>query len=179
MFDNQLISLIINTIIAQEAELGINGLPIYQAFQPTQQGVDKETSLYLYKIRDEKYGFATIANFWDEQQNKMIHTEEQRYQTTFQFSCLSIQNPENVNQKTASDILNLIVYILQNNKTIDIFKNNGIGILRINDIKNTYFLDDFNRYEAIPSFEFSVMHKQTIISNTNKIEFNEINIISI
>jgi hypothetical protein len=166
MLDNQLIALVISTITAQEAAAGIPGTPIAQAFQPTQQGVNTIPTAYIYKIGDRRYGSLRRSDCWNTETSQMVHTEEQQYETTFQLSTLATQNPATPTQYTASDICNLCAAILQSSVTIQTFEANNVGIERVTDVRNPYFLDDRQRNEACPSFDFVLTHKQIITSTS-------------
>lgn len=179
MFDNQLIALTISTIIAQESIAGISGTPIKQAFQPTQQGVNTQPTAYMYKIGDRRRGYPFRSDEWDVDNEVMIHTEKQAYETTFQISALSTQNPSTPNQYTASDILNLIAYILQSQATVTALEAQEVGILHVGDVRNPYFLDDRQRFEASPSFDFTLTHYQTIISTVPILVTEEFQILSV
>ena len=133
MLDKPLITLIRNALIAGEAVANIAGLPIKQAFQPTQQGVNSEPTAYIFKISDKRYGFPYKADVWDANNQIMVHTELQQYETTFQISALSTQDPSDLTSYTASDILNSIAYILQSDTTIKTLQASDVGILRIMD----------------------------------------------
>lgn len=99
-----------------------------------------------------------------------VHTEVQQYETTFQMSSLAVQDPSNANQRTAADLLNYAAYALQNQDFIAAIEEEGVGILRITDVRNPYFMDDRDRFEASPSFDFVLTHKQIIVSQTPIIE---------
>ena len=164
MFDNPLITLLISTIIAGEPVAGIPNTPLAQAFQPTQQGVNTGPTAYLYKIYDVALGSPQRSDVWNQTSETIVHTETQEYETTFQISALSTQDPNNQNQLTASDILNLIRSILQSTSTIAALAAQGVGMLRVHDIRNTPFVDDRGRNEYSPSLDFTVQHKQIITS---------------
>lgn len=181
MFDNQLIALVRQIILDQEVDANIPGTPVKQAFQPTQQGVNTGPTSYFYKIGDKRIGLPQRSDVWrpDDPNNPqgdglMIHTEIQEYQTTFQISVLSTQDPTNISQLTASDIVNLVCYIMQSQKTVIALAAAGVGILNVSDVRNPYFLDDRQRNEANPSFDFILTHKQTVsyFENIMDAEFN-------
>lgn len=174
MLDNQLIALIISTIIGQEAIADIAGTPIKQAFQPTNQGVNTQPTAYLHKVGDRRYGFRQTQDVWDAINSVMVHQETQQYETTFQISTLATQNPADTSQYTASDILNLIAYILQSAKTVAILQAQGVGILRVSDVRNPYFTDDRDRFEASPSMDFTLTHKQVITSTVPSVTRTEL-----
>lgn len=176
MFDNQLIALVIATLVSQEQTAGIPGTPVKQAFQPTRQGVNTQPTAYLYKIGDRRYGFTHRSDCWDSTAKLMVHTETQQYETTFQMSALATQNPMTPTQYTASDILNLCAAILQSSATIQTFESRGVGIERVTDVRNPYFLDDREQNEACPSFDFVVTHKQILTATTPIITSTIINI---
>lgn len=184
MKDNPLIELIIKTVLDQEQAAGIPQMPLQQAFQPTQQGVPSEKSAFLFKIGDVRYGYPLRSERYvppeeGEEAGKIIHTEVQAYETTFQFSALSVQKPENIDQMTASDLCNLFAHILQSDAVLEVFRENGIGILRVRAVQNPYFGDDRARNEANPSFEFTITHKQIVESTTPVIQSTELQILTV
>lgn len=166
MFDNQLITLIIATIISGESTAGIPETPIKQAFQPTQQGVNTQPTAYLYKLFDELVGTPYSADIWDTDSETLVHTQLQQYATHFQINALSTQDPKTPMQYTASDILNLIASILQSDATIATLQAQGIGIQKIKVAQNPAFTDDRDRNEYAPYLEFILTHKQIITSTT-------------
>ncbi len=198
MLDNPLIALLISTIIAGEAVAGISGTPIKQAFQPTNQGVNSGPTAYLHKIGDVALGSPWRGDEWaglgysDENGNfltnenydyltvenstVMAHTEVQQYETPFQISTLSTQDPTNLSQYTASDILNLIRSILQSTVTIDALNDNDVGILRIDMVRNPAFIDDRDRNEYSPSLDFTITHKQIVASTSNVVNTFELTV---
>lgn len=179
MLDNQIIALVISTVIGQEAIAGITGTPIKQAFQPSQQGANTKPTAYLHKIGDKRYGYPRKNDVWDSENEEMVHQETQQYETTFQVSAWAIQDPKTPSNYTASDILNLIAYILQSSETIAIFEAQGVGIERVTSVRNVYFTDDRGRFEASPSFDFVITHKQLITSTVPKLETTELNVLTI
>lgn len=170
MLDNALFALLIATIKGQLATANLPAnLPIVQAFQPTQQGVNTQATAYLYKIGDHRLGTPYRTDAWDVVNGVMMHTELQDYETTFQISALVTQDPLTPTQLTASDVLNQIAYILQSSKTIAALAAQSVGMLRVEEVRNPYFTDDRGRNEASPSFDFVVQHKQIVMSQSDPI----------
>lgn len=179
MQDNTLIALVISTLIAGEAAAGIPGTPIAQAFQPTMEGTNSVPTAYLHKIGDRRYGFLARNDVWNQTSSTLVHTEDQKYETTFQLSFLATQNPTTPTQLTASDFLNLCAAILQSDVAIATFQAAGAGIERITDVRNAYFTDDRQQYEALPSFDFIMVHDQIITTTTPVLESVEIDVYAI
>jgi hypothetical protein len=107
------------------------------------------------------------------------YTETQQYISTFQMSALATQDPSNVESLTASDILNYGVYVMQTGSTIASFEAQGVGILNIAQVRNPYFSDDRVRYEASPSCDFRLTHKQIVTSVIPVILSDELQVLSV
>jgi hypothetical protein len=179
MLDNALFSLIISTIQIQEVIAGIPNVPIKQAFQPTNVGANSAPTAYLYKIGDHRFGWPQKLDVWDEGIETMVHTETQNYETTFQMSFLATQDPSTPDKYTASDYLNSIAYILQSDTSIDTFTTQGVGVKRIENIRNIYFMNDKSRMQAAPSFDFVMAHQQIITSSAPIVNTTEIDILTV
>lgn len=175
MRDNELIRVFLPIIRNGLEDAGFINVGVQSAYQPTMQSINTNPTVFFYKIGDHRYGFVRRDDKWDADLQEMIHTEEQWYETTFQVSALVIAQPT-APSYTASDLVNETAAILQSSVALNTFKANNMGILRITDIRNPYFTDDRDRYEASPSFDFILTHSQTRISTTPVISSYEFNI---
>ena len=179
MKDNELIAAIRAAIIAGEPIVGLKGIDVVQAYQPTQQGVARQPTIYLFKIGDHRYGSLGRTDIWDEPDSEEIHTETQYYLTTFQISALATQDPSDLAKPTASDIVNGVAAIMQNSTTIQNLQDQDIGLLRVADVRNPYFIDDRGRFEASPSFDIDVVHKQIVTTEIPVLQSEELQIIAV
>lgn len=164
MTDNQFIQLFLPIIQAGLIADGFIDVITKQSNQPTQQGINSSPTVYFFKIFNKRYGFLGRYAQWEEKSSQMVHTESQYYETTFQVSALVRQFPITPNQYTASDLVNEVASIIQSDNTINILNNSGVGILRVTDISNPYFIDDKDQFEASPSFDF-VLTSQSFRTN--------------
>lgn len=165
MLDNDLIKLFLPILNTGLVDAGFSSVKVKQSNQPTQQGVNSLPTIYFFKVGDRRFGNLKFNDAWDSDSETMIHTEIQMYETTFQFSCLAIQNPSNTNLYTASDLINLVCAILQSESTRLTLINSGVGLLRVSEIRNPYFTDDRDMFEAVSSFDIIFSHPQTRISS--------------
>ena len=108
-----------------------------------------------------------------------VYTETQQYITSFQMSSLATQDPANTESLTASDILNYGISVLQSGNTIAALEAQGVGILNISQIRNPYFSDDRQRYEASPNADFRLTHKQIVTTVVPVVTSDEIQILSV
>lgn len=147
---------------------------VLQAYQPTTQGTPKAPSVYFYKKPDHRYGNPKWENVWDPELEIMVHREIQAIETTFNFSALVIEDPENISY-TATDLLESVAAILQSEAAITSMVSQGVSLYRITEIRNPYFTDDFERFESMPSFDVTFTHSNTITSTVGEIDANSIN----
>lgn len=166
--DNQIIQIFLpiinNALIAD----GFPEVIVKQANQPTQQGIDTPPTVYFFKVANKRYGWLGRDDVWDGMSSTMVHTETQYIESTWQLTALVLQSPATPNQYTASDLINEVASIMQSDNTRTILNNSGIGILRITDIRNPYFVDDRDNFEASPSFDF-VLTYENIRTSVNPI----------
>lgn len=178
-------------------------IPIKQAYQPTRQGVNTVPTIYLYKLFDERIGSPRRRSRWagaelvtedldgivtedgrpittdGGQFGEMGYEEMQQYATHFQLSALATQDPANVESLTASDILNYATAAIQGSAFMDALRAADVGVLRVGQIRNPYFVDDRDRFEASPSFDFILTHKQVIVATAPVVETIETQIIRV
>lgn len=178
MTDNELIALLIGILrdafTAQSLDVKVR-----QANQPRQQGTPTQRTVLLNKIHNKRFGYLSRNDEYIEIDQVMRHTEKQWFETTFQITTLAIQNPTTIDEPTASDLANNVAQILQTDKTLAILRAANVGIYRIMDVRNPYFLDDKERFEASPSFDFITTHEQIYISETPVLQSTEFQIIEV
>lgn len=165
MTDNQLIEIFLPIITSGLTADGFTGVSVVQFDQPTQQGINTTPTVYFQKLYDHRYGYLRREDLWNEINNNYDHTETQQYETTFQIEALVLQNPSSISY-TASDLVNEVSAIMQRDSTVRILSALEIGILRITDVSNKFFKDDRDQFEASPSFDFTLTHKQVRVSTT-------------
>lgn len=171
MTDNEIAAVIVSqldTLMAADPVLGtLAGLTAAQNFQPRQQGAADTPIVYFIKISDRRVGSPTVKDtFVDpvppDPVGTMRHTESQVYASTFQFMALMPQDPANTALPTASDVLNVVAGIIASDANRAAFLAAGLGILRVADVRNPYFTDDQDRFEASPSFDVVLTHKRVL-----------------
>lgn len=183
MLENELFKEIFAVLNAGLIARGFPDIIAAQNYQPTNQGIPSKSALYVFKIGpDKRIGHVERKDEWVFADPPTIptafmrHTETQWYETDFQISATAIQNPKSTTPLTATDIANMAAGIMQSDVTLNALREKGIGILRIRDISNPFFMDDKNRFESNPSFDFTLTHEQVIISSVPIVETTEFQI---
>ena len=157
--DNSLIQIFLPIINDGLVADGFMDITVKQANQPTQQGIQSNPAVYFYKAGMKRYGFLGRNSEWNADSSEMDHIESQYYESTWRVQALVLQNPATPNQYTASDLADEVASIMQSDNTRDILNTSGIGILRVTDIVNPYFVDDRDNFEAVPSFDFVLVYE--------------------
>ena len=151
-------------------------ITIRQSYQPNQQGAETGAALYFSKIGDKRIGNPKRSSIWDDVAGKFDYTDMQRVETTFQITALVKQTATTVQtQKTASDYLNMASVIMNGMEFIRALQNAGVGILRVTNIRNPYFKNDKDQFEASPSFDFTVIYNRELARFAEPIQTIEFN----
>ena len=175
--DNQIIQIFLPIIQNGLITDGFTGVTVKQSNQPTQQGVPVTPCVFFFKVSNKRFGFLGRYDKWVI--NELKHHEVQYMEITFQISALVLQYPITPNQYTASDLVNEVASIIQSDNTRVILNNNEIGILRVTDISNPYFVDDRDQFEASPSFDFTLVYKDDRVSTSAIISEYDANFLTI
>jgi hypothetical protein len=77
----------------------------------------------------------------------------QQYETTLQFMGIWRHGA-----LEAADILNRAAAVLQSDLGLDTLRAAGLGVQRVTTIRNPPLNDDFDEYEAAPTFDCVVTH---------------------
>jgi hypothetical protein len=168
MTDNQLGILIRQTMIALLAQQGISDLPVIVAFQPTTQGRD-ERGLYINAMPSRRYGWQERADVYDEVSGDQIHTEGQWHEQTFQVQGFTPANINDLNELRAKDLTEISAMLIASQPFLQALTAENVGLQRITEVRNPFFVNDEGNFEANPSFDFTVTHKRTIIQTTPSI----------
>lgn len=174
MNDNQVIQILYSVLREGLDRYGFPLVALKQSNQPAQQGVNRLPTIYFFKVSDKRYGFLKSEDKWDRVTQVMSHIESQTYESIFQLSALSIQDPEEINSVTASDLVSYAASILQSDLVVQALLARKIGILRITDIRNPYFKDDRDQFEASPSFDFTLVYDRTRVTASQVIDSYEV-----
>lgn len=166
MNDLALIALVKSIIVAGLTANTLGDIEVAQSFQPTQQGANLGRTVYLHKISDNRYGFPLRKDEWDASASKMMHTETIQMETGFQISARVLADPADITALTASDICNIVAQIIQSDIALATFKAQNVGIYRVTAFRQIYVENDFERNEVEPSFDFTLTHKRTMVSES-------------
>lgn len=161
MLDNELIQIFLPIIKTELISRGYPDVVVKQSYQPTLQGAETAPTIYFFKIDDYVYGSPKVSALYTEGnpplRNRQILT--QWYETRFQFSAWVKQNPENISY-TASDLVNAVCAILQDNYVVYQLLQFNVSVLRVTNIRNPLFKNDSDVYEASPSFDITFTQQQ-------------------
>lgn len=179
LYDNDVIAAIISRL-----EDGLAAWPwanfstpftvgVQQKQQPTQQGREDEPTVFIEKLFDKAHGFAKVTYTPHPTDTNLSNEEElQVYTATYQLCATCTQDPRNTYRPTASDLCDIARMILQRRSSIRHFQELGINLLRVPEVRNSYFTNEQDRQEAMPSFDLTVSYtRKTPFAEVGRIEY--------
>lgn len=173
MTDNEVIAKIIELLNAKFAiwpyPVGYGPVEVQQKQQPTKQGIPSAPAIFVEKLFDHRYGWVAVLQEETSDPTKLLETENQLYNTTFQISALALQDPSRIDLPTASDLCSDACAILQSRYALQEFTAAKIAVFRVSDVQNNYVTDDQDRQEAEPSFDIVLSYTRTIATPIDKI----------
>lgn len=173
MNDNAFLALIIPTLTTGLVGAGIPGVKVKQSYQPTQQGAESGPTAYVHKVGDVRRGAAEVVERWNEDASAIVRTETQALETTWQVDARVPQDPTNETARTPADVVNAAAMVMQSRAMREFLTANGLGILRIPDVRNPYNTDDSDRFAAAPSFDFTITHQLVLTTTVPVVETTE------
>lgn len=162
MNDNNLAILVRAQLIAGLARHGYPKLPVVANYQPTTEGRLTEAAIYFHPLADARYGWQHRTRKYNPLEGRITTTEGQWVTSSFQIYALAPQDPTNLTLPTAKDLVNLAALICNGEKFIIGMRNAGVGVQRVTQIRNPFFVNDRGEFESSPSFDIIISHKRSI-----------------
>ena len=177
MNDKQLAALFMAELAPRiRAQPGLANVGLTRKFQPRMQGANTAPTVYFYKLPDHNHGWPKREDKYNAGGGLFQQTQRQLVESVFQFSAWIPQNPADAAGLSESDVLSVVSAIMQSDAILDAFRAAGVGIQRVADIRNPYFVDERDRFEAEPSFDITLSHYRTLASTLPAVDTYEANI---
>lgn len=141
---------------------------VQQGYQPTQQGVQTTAQVSLSPITGRRYG--SPMNQSALVGEDMKQTQGYWLERTYQVNALSIQDPTDIDAPTPFDILAAVAETLQSESTRAAMMAEGIGILRVQDMRPPFIVDDRDRNESVPNFDFTITYFNSRTTNAAPVD---------
>lgn len=161
--DNEIMAVLFRVIREGLAAWGVDA-EVQQSYQPTEQGAPLKATVLLHSIDSKRYGFPEDVSYFDELTSEMIKRESYWLERTYQVDALALQNPADPDALTAFDYVDRVAAIMQTGTVIEKLRAESIGILRVQPLRIGYVVDDQDRNEQVPSFDFTITYQQIILS---------------
>lgn len=130
------------------------GATVVRSYQPKTAGTPSAAILTYFKVIDKRIGQARWVDTLDVGGGTFMHQEVQRFETTFQIGTLNTEaNP---------DLINTAAMQLASEAAQDYFRALDIGRLRISEVRNPYFSNDKEQFQASPSFDLVLVYNRAI-----------------
>ncbi|UNY40196.1 hypothetical protein KLEP174_gp14 [Pseudomonas phage vB_PcuM_ KLEP17-4] len=174
MNDNQLTALIRTQLLAGLSRLSLTS-EVLGNQQPTTQGRTTVATLYFSAINEQRYGWQYSRTEFLPLTETLEREEAQWVRTTYQVTALAPQDPSDLTIPTPKDLLRSASLIINGQSFVQAMTAQGVGIERVTELRNPYFVNDQGQFEASPSFDFTVTRKEAIIQEQPAFESVECN----
>lgn len=180
MLDNELFAAITTVLEPRlQAKFGPDYI-IQSKNQIEQAGTPSTPTVFFEKLFDKRVGFVRhdtlIFEPYVNPYDPIPTNDVQLYETTIQFSGLAIQDPQTPDEPTASDLVNYVAMLLGADIIRLALRDMGANIERSTQVRNPYFTDDFERFEAHPSFDIVFQHQRELALDVPPISATELKI---
>ena len=184
MTENDLYALVLATIDTGLKSFGLGlSVAVRQSQQPRVQGTPSGAAVLLSNVSSRRYGFLRREDQWfpDADPPVMVHTETQAMQVKLQCNALSpIPSPPALKPRyTAGDLVAYAAAVLQSDAGREQLQAGGVGIERITDIRQPYFKDERDQFEASPSFDFTLDFNWSLSVTSPIIDATELRIVRV
>lgn len=147
----------------------ITGLKVKASDSPQTTGADDGPTLYLTFTGHRRYGWVKREAIPDPDADVgMVRRETQQYETTMQATGLHRQGVTRT-APTAQDVANFAAAVVQSDAWMDLLRAQGVGVLRVTEVRAPYFVNGEGEFEASPSFDFVLTHEQVTLTKVPEI----------
>lgn len=185
MRETQLMVLVRSTLLAGLADIGApyDATTVQQRYQPGTTGMKSGANIGLMMVTSNRVGvmkrkeLQPVAPATD-----FVHQEIQWWESTMQVSALCRLNPKDPNYldlPTAMDVAKAASDILQGDKGLAALAAQGVRPLRVTSVRQLHFVNDSDQYEANPSFDITLSHRQTVSATTPPVSTYEPRVVKV
>ncbi len=177
MLENTLYSLIRATLLAGLAARGgaYTAVIVRPIYQPLTVGTPSTPQITMQNILPgRRYGALRRAEVLPvSPATDFTHRETQWWETTLQIGATARRNPtapDFLTLPSAVDICKVASDILQGDTGLAALAVQRVRPLRITDVRNVQFVNESDQYEAMPSFDITLVYPQVVDSTTPPVE---------
>lgn len=161
MTANETLAILISAVSTIMAQTGMP-VDVQAAFQPTNQGTQVAPFIAIHYVSSRRYGFPQVVETYNASTTSFDRVESYILEETYQFTAYAMADPANTTPPTAYDYAKRAAAVLQSAQLRGILLKYGIGFQRVTDIRTPFFIDDRERQEMSPSFDFTITREETV-----------------
>lgn len=164
MIDSELLAFVgqIITAAVTNGSTVIGAVDVVQKDSPTQQGANSAPTAYFEKAYEIGRGAPIVKTVYDNETKVMTEKTTQLTETYIQISALAWQDPTASVVVTAGDIVQYINSYLRAPSVRAVFLASGLNVLKVAEVRNPWFENDRNQFEAMPNFDLTITHEKSI-----------------
>jgi hypothetical protein len=170
MLEQSLFTLVRSTLVAGLTARGSGyaGIAVRQVYQPSTIGTPAAPQITMQTIGNRRYGAPrrdALQPVDPDRTADMVNRLTQWWETTIQIGATARRNPTDPDFLTlpsANDICKAASDILQQDTGLAALAVQRVRPLRITDVRNVQFVNESDQYEAMPSFDLTLVYPQVL-----------------
>jgi len=157
--ENQIWQDMVAAVNAGLADNSVTGFEVRQSSQPIKVTIGQPT-IWIERVSSKRYGAQITRPIIS---GGLLFEQSVYYQEIiFQVSAIKKRLPANtVSTQTAGDVLNILVTYFNGPEGIATLAGKSFSALLISEVREPVATLDSDLYEKTPSFDITVIHKQT------------------
>lgn len=162
MTSNEAFALILSTLSTLMSQQGY-AISVQASYQPTQQGTQNGPFIAVNYISSRRYGYPQVTEKINAETGTIDRVESYWLEEVFQIGAYAIPSPTDIASPTAYTYAARAAAVLQSQQARNILLKQGVGFIRISEIRMPFFEDERGRNELTPSFDFTVSRQEQLI----------------
>lgn len=164
MNDNALFTVVRDTLTRGLTARNFTAFNVWQNYQPEQQAMSDQPTLYIYKTSDTRYGYPGRREEYDRDAQVMRRIDTEIMIATFQITAALIYETENPEATTPADLLKAAASVANSPEFQTAIQASGANVVRIGQLTNRTTSTDYAGFDQQPYFEIEINHTDIFIT---------------
>lgn len=175
MTENEMIITVRQALIDGLAMYGKN-YAVEQNYQPQQVGTNRDPTVYLTYVNDVPAGTAAVSQETNSDTGALEQIERQLMFTRLSFAATVDTEDTDPYALTVVDVIRMARFAVQSRAFVKRMAAQGVGVLRVEEIKSIPVLSDSPGYEKRPVFDIILQHSNELrypVGEVTKFEYRQ------
>lgn len=136
------------------------GVQVQRVYRQPTQSAATGPLVTLFRVNNQRVGALGKTEKWDRDNQVMNQEETWRQELTIQAGAI-VPLSMDENSFTGGDVMELLAVYLHGDEALKILAKDGLGILKITDIREIPYEDDADQVSVYVTFDFTLAYTQS------------------